>query len=213
MNVDAIWRYPVKSLAGEQVQRAEITLDNGMVGDRLVHVRGPEGVRTSRKQHRLLGLKGSLDAHGEPLIDGYAWNDPIALELVQAAAGADAVLASYRGPERFDVLPLLVLTDGALAAFGRDVRRLRPNVVIGGVEGTEEFSWEGAQLHIGDVVIGLHSRRGRCPMTTVDPNSLEKDVNVLKDIYQRFDGQLALNAFAIVPGVINVGDEVRLVRP
>lgn len=29
-------------------------------------------------------------------------------------------LARYDGPERFDVLPLLVATDGAIAAFGRD---------------------------------------------------------------------------------------------
>ena len=36
------------------------------------------------------------------------------------------------------MLPLLVATDGAVAAFGRDVRRLRPNVLIGGVEGMDE---------------------------------------------------------------------------
>ena len=58
------------------------------------------------------------------------------------------------GPERFDVLPLLVATDGAVKAFGRDVRRLRPNILIGGVEGLAEFEWEGAELHIGDAVIG-----------------------------------------------------------
>jgi hypothetical protein len=36
---------------------------------------------------------------------------------------------------RFDVLPLLVATDGAIAALGEDGRRLRPNVVVGGVDG------------------------------------------------------------------------------
>ena len=57
------------------------------------------------------------------------------------------------GPERFDILPLLVATDGAIAAFGHDARRLRPNVVIGGVEGLAERAWEGAVIGVGDAVI------------------------------------------------------------
>ena len=44
----------------------------------------------------------------------------------------------YDGVERFDVLPLLIATDGAIAHIGFDGRRLRPNIVIGGVEGLEE---------------------------------------------------------------------------
>ena len=76
---------------------------------------------------------------------------------------------------RFDVLPLLVATDGAIAAFGRDRRRLRPNLVIGGVPGLDERRWPGRRLRIGDVVIEVDSLRGRCVMTTVDPDSLEQD--------------------------------------
>ena len=82
----------------------------------------------------------------------------------------------------------------AITAFGRDVRRLRPNIVIDGVTGLDEFTWPGAELHIGDTIITLDSRRGRCPMTTVDPDTLAVDREVLKDIIRRFDGQLALNA-------------------
>ena len=55
MLVGQLWRYPVKSLAGEQLQAATITAD-GMPGDRLVDVRGPEGVRTSRIHPTLLGF-------------------------------------------------------------------------------------------------------------------------------------------------------------
>ena len=150
--VEQLWRYPVKSLAGEALESAEISND-GVAGDRLVHVRGPEGVRTSRRQHRLLGLRGTLGADGTPLIDGRPWSSPEALALVRAAAGEDAELVAYDGIERFDVLPLLVATDGAVAEFGRDVRRLRPNIVIGGVEGLAERDWPGATLRIGDVVI------------------------------------------------------------
>lgn len=211
LTVGALWRYPVKTLGGERLDIAEVTT-NGIIGDRIVHVRGPEGVRTSRRHHNLIGLHATLGPDGEPLVDGLPWTSPEALERVRTAAGHDALLARYDGPERFDILPLLVATDGAVAAFGRDVRRLRPNIVIDGVEGTDEFNWPGAELHIGEVVISLDSRRGRCPMTTVDPDTLEVDRNVLKDIIARFDGKLALNADVIVAGTIRVGDPVELVR-
>jgi len=210
--VEQLWRYPVKTLAGERLETAELTA-NGIPGDRIVHVRGPEGVRTSRRQHRLLGLHGTLGPSGRPLVDGHAWDSPEALALVRAAAGDDAELAAFDGLARFDILPLLLATDGAVAEFGRDVRRLRPNIVIGGVEGLAEREWEGAELHIGDAVIWLDSLRARCPMTTVDPDTLERDPEVLKDIGRRFRGRIALNADVIRPGVVHVGDSVRLVLP
>ena len=212
LTVAELWRYPVKTLAGESLLEASVTT-NGIVGDRVVHVRGPEGVRTARRHHRLLGLRATLGADGEPLVDGRAWTAPEVLASVRDAAGPDASLVAYDGPDRFDILPLLVATDGAVAEFGRDVRRLRPNIVIGGVAGMNEIDWPQAELHIGDVVIAIDSRRGRCPMTTVDPDTLERDRAVLTDIIRRFDGKLALNASVIRPGVIRVGDEVRLVRP
>ena len=212
MTVSSLWRYPVKSLAGEAIGEAVLT-SLGIPGDRIVHVRGPEGVRTSRRQHRLLGLHGTLGDDGRARIDRLPWNHPDALALVREAAGEDAWLQEYEGPERFDVLPLLIATDGAVDAFGRDVRRLRPNILIGGVEGLAEFDWAGAELHLGDAVIGIDSRRGRCPMTTVDPDTLERDPEVLREIGRRFGGRLALNAEVLVPGRIRIGDNVRLVMP
>ncbi len=210
MTVAELWRYPVKTLAGERLDRAELTAD-GVVGDRLVHVRGPEGVRTSRRHHRLLGLHATLGEDRSPLVDGLPWTSPEVLTRVREAAGDDAFLAAYDGPERFDVLPLLVATDGAVAAFGRDVRRLRPNIVIAGVEAMGETEWPGHELHIGEVIIGIDSRRGRCPMTTVDPDTLDVDREVLKDIIRRFDGKLALNAEVLRGGTIRVGDVATLV--
>ncbi len=212
LHVKGLWRYPVKTLAGEPIPEALLT-DTGIPGDRVVHVRGPEGVRTSRRHHRLLGLHATLGADGQPLVNGHPWRSPAALALVREAAGDDAWLEAYDGVERFDVLPLLVATDGAVATFGRDVRRLRPNVLIGGVRGMDEVGWPGGELHIGTAVIDLDSLRGRCPMTTVDPDTLERDPEVLRDIGRRFGGRLALNAGVLRPGIIRVGDPVRLVQP
>jgi uncharacterized protein YcbX len=211
LHIAGLWRYPVKSLAGEALECVQLT-EAGIPGDRIVHVRGPEGVRTSRRHHRLLGLRGTMAPNGEPLLNGLPWDSDEALALVRAAAGEDAWLEAYDGLERFDILPLLVATDGAVAEFGRDVRRLRPNILIGGVDGMAERDWPGAELHVGDAVIRLDSLRPRCPMTTVDPDTLERDPAVLKDIGRRFGGSLSLNADVLRPGVIRLGDWVELVR-
>ncbi len=210
LRVTGLWRYPVKSLAGEPLSTAVIG-PAGIPGDRVVRVRGPEGVRTSRRQYRLLGLRGTLDPADGPRINGYRWDSPDALALVKGAAGADAWLEAWAGLDRFDILPLLVATDGAVAAFGRDIRRLRPNIVIGGVDGLGERDWPGAELHIGDAIVRLDSLRGRCHMTTVDPDTLQVDPEVLRDIVRRFGGRLALNADVVRTGTIRVGDPVRLV--
>src|SRR5262245_31905039 len=146
--VAGLFRYPIKSLAGEPLLRTVIG-PGGIPGDRIVHVRGPEGVRTSRRHYKLLGLRGTTRSDGTPLINGHPYDGPEALALVKSAAGNDAFLGAYEGPERFDILPLLVATDGAVNAFGRDIRRLRPNILIGGVDGLEEVRWPGSELHIG----------------------------------------------------------------
>ena len=211
LSVAGLWRYSIKTLAGEALQAAELTLD-GLRYDRIVHVRGPEGVRTSRRHYRLLGLRGSVTVDGHPLVNGHPWESDAALQAVRAAAGADAWLEAYDGLERFDVLPLLVATDGAVRAFGRDIRRLRPNILIGGVDGMDEVNWPGSELHIGEAVIRVDSRRGRCSMTTVDPDTIERDPAVLRDIARRFDGHLALNAEVLRPGVLRLGDTVTRVR-
>ena len=49
-------------------------------------------------------------------------------------------------------------------------------------------------------------------MTTVDPDTLERDPEVLRDIGRRFGGRLALNAEVARGGDVRVGDTVTLTR-
>ena len=208
--VKELWRYPVKSLAGERLAGAEIT-EGGVTGDRQVVIHNGHKLISARTRPRLLGLRGATGDDGSVLIDGRPWDSPESAAAVRRAAGDEARLARITGPERFDILPLLVATDGAIAAFGQDGRRLRPNIVVGGVAGLAEREWEGRRLRIGDLTVVLDSLRGRCIVTTFDPDSLEQDVGVLQDIRHRFDGSLALNADVEQAGAIAIDDPVELV--
>jgi uncharacterized protein len=210
MKIARIWRYPVKSMAGERLDWISVDA-NGLAGDRVVQVYDRRGhVATARKFPRLLGFKGTIGSDGEPLVDGFRWDSTEAAERAEAAVGPGAHLRRSDAPERFDVLPLLVCTDSAVKAFGRDVRRLRPNVLIAEVDEGAERQWQRATLRLPDATIRLADLRGRCVMTTYDPDTIEQDGDVLRDIVRRFGGRLCLNADVIRPGSLREGDPVEI---
>ncbi len=211
MKIAEIWRYPVKSMSGERLESARIaTL--GVEGDRVVHVEDLHGrIVTARTHPRLLAYSARLSSNGEPLVDGLAWTASQVQDWIVDIVGQGARLVRDDTGSRFDVLPLLVATDGAIAAFGYDGRRLRPNIVIEGVDGLAERSWPGCRLRIRDVIIGVGDLRGRCVMTTFDPDTQKQDRRVLQDIVQKFGGKLALNCYVIRGGKIGVDDPVELV--
>jgi uncharacterized protein YcbX len=212
MKVAELWRYPVKTMAGEQLERS-ILGPLGLEGDRVVHVEAKDGrVITSRSHPRFLGHKATLGQDGEPLVDGAPWRSARVAADVEAIAGSGAHLVRDDSASRFDVLPLLVATDGAIAAFGHDRRRLRPNIVIGGVEGLGERAWPGSCLRIGPTLVGVQDLRLRCIMTSFDPDTLAQDKEITRSIYRRFEGKLALDCFVLEGGEISVGDDVALVR-
>jgi uncharacterized protein YcbX len=209
VRVGQLWRYPVKSLKGEALQSAHLTPD-GVEGDRVVHVAGQRGLLTGRTRHQLLRVEAGTGQDGRPLVEGHRWDSAPAAEVVRRWAGPDARLVADSTPERFDVLNLLVATDGAVDRLGVDVRRLRPNIVLTGVPADLEPRLPGQALAIGDALIGLHSVRQRCIVTTIDPDDGEQDLDVLRRIRHTFGGEIALNAWVIRPGVVRIGDEVRV---
>ena len=210
MHVAELWRYPVKSLAGEPLEQTEIQRD-GVVGDRLVQVYDARGrVVTARNHPKLLGLRATLGPAGEPWIDGQPWTSPEAADAVVRAAGPGARLQRSDGPERFDVLPLLVATDGAVAALGVDGRRLRPNLVVAGVDGLAERDWPGHRLRIGAAIVEVAEVRQRCVMTTYDPDTQAQDHGVLRRIVREFGGRMALDCAVIQGDRVAVGDPVAL---
>lgn len=212
MHVAELWRYPVKSMAGEPLRESDIHSD-GIPGDRIVHAEHGAGrVLTARTHPRLLGFRATLGADGEPLVDGLPWSDSRIAGRLKATVGPAAHLVKDEGVGRFDVLPLLVATDGSLAALGVDHRRLRPNIVIAGVEGLAERGWPGRRLRVGRAVIKVAKLRGRCVMTTYDPDTQEQDLAVLNRIVREFGGRMALDCSVVGPGRVGVGDSVELLE-
>ena len=70
MHLKEIWRYPVKSMAGERLDRASMG-PLGLHGDRVVQVYDGRGrLVTARTYPKLLGLHATLGPDGEPLVDG-----------------------------------------------------------------------------------------------------------------------------------------------
>jgi len=207
-----IWRYPVKSMAGEILESAELG-EGGIAGDRLMQVRNDKGrIFNARTRPLLLRHHATLSADGQVLVDGRPWDSAEVAADVLKAAGDGTYLVRRESDDRFDVLPLLIATDGMLAAVGYDRRRYRPNLIIGGLEGLTEREWESARLRIGSVVIAMRDLRQRCIMTTFDPDTGEQDTSILRRVQTEFGGTLGLNASVVNPGRVRTGDNVELLR-
>lgn len=83
--------------------------------------------------------------------------------------------------------------------------------MIAGVSAEEEATWQGRALSIGEAVIGVHSLRERCIVTTIDPDTGAQNLDVLRRIRNEFGGRLALNCWTITPGRVRVGDAAHVV--
>jgi uncharacterized protein YcbX len=209
MHVAELWRYPVKSLRGEALGSADV-LPDGFRGDRRCQVRAGDGsLVTARTRPALLGLSAVAGDDDMPLVEGVRWDSEQAQAAVREAVD-DGARLEPSSERRFDETALLVATDGAVADLGVDRRRLRPNIVVGGVEGLAEREWEGRQLAIGDLLIDVDHLCERCVMTTIDPDTQEVDPGVLRRINDEYAQLFALNCEVASPGRIALGDPVEL---
>jgi hypothetical protein len=66
-------------------------------------------------------------------------------------------------------------------------------------------------LRVGDAIIHAAQLRGRCVMTTYDPDTLKQDRNILRRIVQELDGTMALDCSVVQGGTLRVGDPVAVV--
>lgn len=233
MRVLELWRYPVKSLQGEQLDSAAVTPD-GLEGDRRFAIYDTEtGVGlTARRVPELLFASARLREDGGveiTLPDGSPAHDDEALSewlgRPVALRGPDTeVSRRYENPavdfER-ETEHDWELFEGAPGAFhdspdarvslvstatigSWDRRRFRSNVLL---DGEGEDALVGAQAALGDAVIEVGARIERCVMTVrPQPGGIERDLGVLRTIAQQRDACLAVGALVTRPGHVSVDD-------
>jgi uncharacterized protein YcbX len=169
--VTALWRWPVKSMAGERVNALRVD-GRGAGGDRchavIVEHEGVHSPLTARDAPRLLAwaaaypfnLDAGLDPAHPPFAvvtapdaHSYRWGDPRLRTALEADLGRPVELR--RDPEGLQDLPrsLLVTTDASLRALADeldgpvDLRRFRTNLHLDlDAPAWAEEGWQGAEL-------------------------------------------------------------------
>lgn len=117
-----------------------------------------------------------------------------------------------RGGHLWDDRPILITTDGAVAALGElDPLRFRANVHLEGVAGLSERDWVGRSVRIGtEASVRVELRCKRCKITTIDPETLAVDPGVLRGINAELGGLLGVLGHVGAPGEIALGDPVMI---
>jgi uncharacterized protein YcbX len=222
-----LWRYPVKSFAGERARRAFLG-PFGVLGDRRHALVGQDGrALSARRAPALLGYRAryaDAEAADAPVVITPAgaelgWDDPLLAEELEAVLGAPVTPAeSAIGVH--DCAPVHLVTDASLRAAGGwigeglDPRRFRPNLVLelDGPEAFAEAGWTGARLQVGHdgPLLDVVSPTERCAITTFDPDTLERDTRVLASLARERENLFGVYARVARPGWLEVGAPVRL---
>ena len=225
--VVALWRYPVKSMAAEQLDGAEVSW-HGLAGDRRWAFIRDEQVRsgfpwlTIRERPELAHYRPRFAEPDRPNASRTLVRRPGGGELDVA----DPALAAELGPGVrvikqnrgvFDTMPLSLLTTQTLAGLGRLVGtdlapgRFRPNLLVD-APGRDfpEDTWVGRVLRVGGLWMRVDQRDKRCVMVTIDPVTLRRDPVILRAIARERDGWLGVYGSTVEPGQVAVGDPVEL---
>jgi len=219
-----LWRYPVKSLLGEELPQADL-VKRGLVGDRLYAVTDRDGKLGSGKTtHRFRRLDGLFELRARFGDDRPIVTLPDGRELTVDDPDLDAFLGERYADDlriaREDKVPhhdaaaLHLLTTASIRWLAErlpestiDRRRFRPNVLVeeGGAERVED-AWVGSRFAIGTAVIRVTERAERCVMTTNPQSELRKDPAVLRAVTELNGACLGVFAEVEQAGTVRVGD-------
>ena len=223
--VEAIFRYPVKSMGGERLEVAHLGW-HGLDGDRRLAFRRLEDrsgfpwLSASKLPDLLLfapyrredGAQGDLPTHvrtpdGEDLP---VFGEDLATEVARRYGAPVQMMHLKHGI--FDEASLSVITSDTVREIGRlagrstDVRRFRPNVVVRSLRSGafSEDEWLGGVLSFGEgddaPAITVTMRDVRCSMVNLDPDSASPAPEVLKAVVRANQ-----NNAGIYGGVTRIG--------
>jgi len=233
--VEAIFRYPVKSMAGERLEVANLGW-HGIDGDRRLALRrtqersGFPWLSASKLPDLLLftplrhegGVHGNLPTHirtprGKELA---AFGEELAAEI-ERRHGAPVQMMHLRAGVFDEASVSVIATDtireiGRLAGTGPDVRRFRPNILVrlSRPNPFQEDQWLGGVLLFGEPgegpSISVTVRDIRCSMVNLDPDSGRSAPEVMKSIVRANQNNAGIYGTVIQTGRLATGQTVRL---
>jgi uncharacterized protein len=231
--VEALFRYPVKSMSGERLEVADLGW-HGLEGDRRLAFRrlddrcGFPWLTAGKLPELILFApqrRGPIDGEGLPTHVRTPQGDELEVFGQELAT---EVGRRHRSPVQmmhlkhgtFDEANISMITSatvdeiGRLAAQRPDVRRFRPNILIASVRPIpfEEDEWVGGVLSFGETseaaAIGITMRDERCSIVNFDPGSARPDAEVLKAIVRTRDNKAGVYGTVTRCGRLAVGQPI-----
>jgi uncharacterized protein YcbX len=234
--VSALFRYPVKSMAGESMESATLGWQ-GLEGDRRFAF-GRTG-DASGFPWLTAGKLPSLVLYRPFRSDQAPGSAP---DFVKTPAGASLPLQSEElqrelserlGVEMrlmhlrhgiFDEAPLSLITLATIAAIEQasemalDIRRFRPNVLIdtGAPAAFVENDWVGGVVSFGErpdaPSAGVTLKDVRCGMLNIDPDTAALNPAVLRAAVRSNDNCAGAYGVPLTTGLVSIGDPVYLTK-
>ena len=230
-HVEAIFRYPVKSMAGEQLDAANLGW-HGIDGDRRLALRRLNDASafpwlTAGKLPDLVAFApcrgdGDLPTHVRTP-DGRElpmFGDELALEIGRRYGAPVQMMQLKHGI--FDEASLSVIAMDTvceisrLAGVSADVRRFRPNVVVrlSRPGAFQEDKWVGGVLTFGAgdaaAALAVTMRDERCGMVNLDPDSGRSDPEVFKTVVRVHENMAGIYGTVIRAGRVEAGQVITL---
>jgi uncharacterized protein len=234
-HVEAIFRYPVKSMSGERLEAARLGW-HGLEGDRRLAFRrmddrsGLPWLTASKLPDLVLftphrredGAQGDLPTHvrtpdGEELP---VFGEDLATEVGRRHGAPVQMMQLRHGI--FDEACISVIASDTVREIGRlagrspDVRRFRPNVVVRLLRPVpfQEDEWLGGVLSFGEgddaPAIAVTMRDLRCSMVNIDPDSASRAPEMMKAVVRANQNTAGIYGAVTRIGRLAVGQAVLL---
>ena len=213
-----IWRYPIKSMAGERLESCLI-LETGLEADRRwALVDGAPNragkLFTNTQDARLMTYRARLgERHVEvmtPTGETRHLDDSLVTEL--AAVSSRPLQIRDAAGFNHDDSAVLIVNLATVAAFelaagvAVDRRRFRANLYLDGLEPEDELRWLGARIRAGGAELEGVRRCERCVVITRDPDTTEASPELLRILTETSDTCMGVYCRVTRPGDVAVGD-------
>jgi uncharacterized protein YcbX len=226
--VTAIWRFPVKSMAGESLEVVEVD-ERGLVGDRAWAVYDADGrVASGKNTRRFRRMDPVFGVAARTVGDAVELLFPGGRTVVAGESAADLALSDHFGEEvelgpeadiphqdagQVSVVGTATLRELAVLsglAEPVDPRHLRTNLVVETDEPFVEESWLGRELTVGGVRLRPLERIERCRMVDIEQVGVPAIEGLLKVVGAHRDLCAGIYADVVEPGRLAVGDRLEV---